>query len=62
MVLKQNNSTDDAITRVADVVTEIFKRGLEPLAIFLDSSKAFDAVAHQILLHRLDWLVLKKKH
>ena len=58
---KQNNSTDDAITRVADFVTESFEMGLKPLAIFLDLSQAFDTVAHQILLHRLELAGIRGK-
>ena len=58
---KQKNSTEDAITRVVEFATESFEMGLKPLAIFLDLSKAFDTVTHQILLNRMELAGIRGK-
>ena len=50
---RQEMGTADAIAEVTKTLTELVDKGEKCLAIFLDLSKAFDTVAHDILLKRL---------
>ena len=46
---------------MVEFATESFEMGLKPLAIFLDLSKAFDTVTHQILLNRMELAGIRGK-
>ena len=47
------HSTVHAILQLVNQITEAFSQGKYTLGIFLDFSKAFDAVNHNILLEKL---------
>ena len=49
-----NHSTDHAIIELTDNITKAMDEGKYMIGIFLDLSKAFDTVNHQILLNKLD--------
>ena len=47
------HSTEHAILQLVNQITEAFSQGKYTLGIFLDLSKAFDTVDHNILLEKL---------
>ena len=47
------HSTEHAILQLVNQITEPFSQGKYTLGIFLDFSKAFDTVNHNILLEKL---------
>ena len=47
------NSTDHAIIQLADQLIESFNNNKFTIGVFIDLSKAFDTVDHQILLKKL---------
>ena len=47
------HSTEHAIFQLVNQITEAFSQGKYVLGIFLDLSKAFDTVNHNILLEKL---------
>ena len=47
--------------QLLEFATESFEMGLKPLAIFLDLSKAFDTVTHQIPLNRIELAGIRGK-
>ena len=51
---RKNHSTDHAIIELTDNITKAMDEGKYTIGIFLDLSKAFDTVNHQILLNKLE--------
>jgi len=49
----KNRSTIDAVTTLVEAIVESLDKNEELLAVFLDLSKAFDRVHHDILIHKL---------
>ena len=50
---REEHGTDIALTVLIDKITQAFKDGEMVLGVFLDLSKAFDTVNHEILLSKL---------
>ena len=50
---RQNKSTVDAIVHFTNSVVVCFERGEYAVAAFIDLSKAFDLVDHDILIEKL---------
>ena len=51
---RKNHSTDHAIIELSDNITKAMDEDKYTIGIFLDLSKAFDTVNHQILLNKLE--------
>ena len=49
-----NNSTHHAILNLTDDILTSFEKGQFALGVFIDLSKVFDTVNHDILLHKLE--------
>ena len=47
---QRNNSTQHAILQLTRDITDSFEKGEDTLGVFIDLSKAFDTVGHQILI------------
>ena len=56
---RSNHSTELAALELVDRISGAMDSGQVPLAIFLDLSKAFDTLDHNILLHKLSFLGIK---
>ena len=54
MVSEKNRNTADAILEFLDNTYDSFNESKQLLAIFLDFSKAFDTINHDILMRKLD--------
>ena len=53
---QKNKSTSDAILEFLENVYESFEENNYYLALYLDFSKAFDTISHDILLKKLDYI------
>ena len=52
---QRNNSTQHAILQLTRDITSSFEKGEYTLGVFIDLSKAFDTVDHQILIKNLQY-------
>ena len=50
---RENHSTEHAAIELTDLIISNLDKGKLPIAIFLDFSKAFDMIDHEILLEKL---------
>ena len=50
---QQGHSTEHAILQLIDQVNDNFEKNYFNLGVFIDLSKAFDTVDHQILIYKL---------
>ena len=56
---KKKHSTELAVLELVDRITQELDKGHTPINIFLDLSKAFDTLDHNILLHKLSYYGIK---
>ena len=56
---KKKHSTELAVLELVDRITQELEKGHTPINIFLDLSKAFDTLDHNILLHKLSYYGIK---
>ena len=59
---RKDHSTDYAAIELVDKVANILDKGLTPLAIFIDLSKAFDTLDHDILIKKLYFYGIRGTH
>jgi retron-type reverse transcriptase len=50
---RRNRSTEDALLNLTDKISKALDEGKYTIGVFLDLSKAFDAVNHEILFSKL---------
>ena len=58
---KLNNSTEHVILQLVNDISSSFERREYTLGIFVDLSKAFDTVDHEILISKLEYYGIKSK-
>ena len=58
---RKGNSTEIASLELVDIILSFMDTGDTPICIFLDLSKSFDTLNHNILLHKLKHYGLSKK-
>ena len=51
---RSNHSTELAAINLVDELTYKFNRGIIPINIYMDLSKAFDTLIHEILISKLE--------
>ena len=59
---QQNCSTDYAILQLTKEIYESLEKKEFTLGVFVDRSKAFDTVDHDILIKKLSYFGIKNKH
>ena len=52
---KKTHSTELAAVEMIDRITQELDKGNTPLNIFLDLSRAFDTLDHEIMLYKLEY-------
>ena len=61
-VFRPNHSTYMAIIELLDKVTKVVEKINRTLGIFLDLSKAFDDIVHNIILHIFEHYIKKSRN
>ena len=57
---RKENSTELAVLELIDSITQHLDKGTTPINVYLDLSKAFDTLDHNILLHKLKYYGIER--